>query len=43
MLQAGQEAPSFEVKDHNGNIVRLADYRGKHVILWFYPKADTPG
>ncbi len=43
MLEPGQEAPSFEAKDHQGNTVRLEDYRGKHVVLWFYPKADTPG
>ena len=43
MLQAGIEAPDFSVKDHNGNTVNLKDYKGKKVVLWFYPKADTPG
>ena len=43
MLQAGTNAPDFSVKDHNGNTVSLKDYRGKKVVLWFYPKADTPG
>lgn len=43
MLKAGDNAPPFEVQDHNGNTVRLADYSGKNVVLWFYPKADTPG
>jgi peroxiredoxin Q/BCP len=43
MLQAGDEAPDFEVRDHNGRMVRLSDYRGRNVVLWFYPKADTPG
>ena len=43
MLQAGTDAPDFSVKDHNGNTVSLKDYRGKKVVLWFYPKADTPG
>ncbi len=43
MLEEGQVAPGFEVNDHNGNTVRLSDYRGKNVVLWFYPKADTPG
>jgi peroxiredoxin len=43
MLQPGHEAPDFDVIDHNGNRVRLADLRGKKVVLWFYPKADTPG
>jgi peroxiredoxin Q/BCP len=43
MLQPGTEAPEFSVNDHNGNIVQLKDYRGKKIVLWFYPKADTPG
>jgi peroxiredoxin Q/BCP len=43
MLQPGAPAPAFEAVDHHGNPVRLADLRGKHVVLWFYPKADTPG
>ena len=43
MLQAGVDSPDFSVKDHNGNTVTLKDYKGKKVVLWFYPKADTPG
>lgn len=43
MIAVGQPAPPFEVQDHVGNTVRLSDYAGKNVILWFYPKADTPG
>ena len=43
MLKPGDPAPDFTVKDHTGRTVRLSDYRGKEVILWFYPKADTPG
>lgn len=43
MLQPGTDAPDFSVKDHNGNTINLKDYRGKKVVLWFYPKADTPG
>ena len=43
MLEPGTQAPDFEVRDHTGQTVRLKDYRGKHVVLWFYPKADTPG
>ncbi len=43
MLEPGQLAPDFEVTDHNGNLVRLSDLRGKKVVLWFYPKAETPG
>jgi len=43
MLEKGTKAPSFSVKDHNGNTVSLADFAGKKIVLWFYPKADTPG
>jgi peroxiredoxin Q/BCP len=43
MLATGTPAPDFEVTDHTGAPVRLSDFRGRHVILWFYPKADTPG
>ena len=43
MLKVGDPAPDFEATDHNGNNVRLSDLRGKKVVLWFYPKADTPG
>ncbi|MCF8721453.1 peroxiredoxin [Nitrospina gracilis] len=43
MLQVGTEAPDFLVNDHNGNRVTLKDLRGRKVILWFFPKADTPG
>jgi peroxiredoxin Q/BCP len=43
MLAAGTPAPDFAVKDHPGRDVRLSDYRGRNVVLWFYPKADTPG
>ncbi len=43
LLEAGTKAPDFTVTAHDGSIVRLADHAGKHVLLWFYPKADTPG
>jgi peroxiredoxin Q/BCP len=43
MLDAGDTAPEFTAKDHTGTTRRLSDYRGQTVILWFYPKADTPG
>ena len=43
MLEPGTEAPGFEVQDHTGKTVRSSDYRGRTVVLWFYPKADTPG
>jgi peroxiredoxin Q/BCP len=42
-LQLGTDAPDFSVNDHNGNTINLKDYRGKKVVIWFYPKADTPG
>lgn len=43
MLNVGDQAPDFEATDHRGRTVRLRDLRGKKVVLWFYPKADTPG
>src|SRR6185295_2246065 len=43
MLTVGAQAPAFTVKDHHGRDTSLADFRGRHVLLWFYPKADTPG
>lgn len=43
MLPVGAVAPTFNVKDHRGRNVALADLRGRNVVLWFYPKADTPG
>ena len=43
MLNVGDLAPDFEAVDHQGNRVKLSDLRGKKVVLWFYPKADTPG
>jgi peroxiredoxin Q/BCP len=43
MLAAGSKAPAFNVKDHLGREVRLSDFAGRRVVLWFYPKANTPG
>ena len=43
MLTVGSMAPEFELLDHLGRKVKLAELRGKRVVLWFYPKADTPG
>ena len=43
MLQIGQKAPLFEGYDENGNLVRLADYAGRKLVLYFYPKDSTPG
>ena len=42
-LAVGDVAPDFELLAHTGEPVKLGDYRGKKVLLWFYPKADTPG
>ena len=42
-LEAGNTAPTFTLPDQNGNPVRLSDYTGKKVILYFYPAASTPG
>ena len=43
MIQPGTNAPDFELPDQDGNPVRLGDLRGRKVVLYFYPKADTPG
>jgi peroxiredoxin Q/BCP len=43
MLSPGDVAPDFTVSDQDGRPVALKDLRGKTVVLWFYPKADTPG
>ena len=43
MLQIGAAAPEFSVEDHLGRTVSLAGLRGKTLVLWFFPKADTPG
>ncbi|PAX60764.1 peroxiredoxin [Brunnivagina elsteri] len=42
-LTIGSDAPAFTVKDTNGNTVSLSDFQGKTVVLYFYPKDDTPG
>lgn len=42
-LKVGMPAPYFEGVDQNGNVVRLDDFRGRKVVLYFYPKDDTPG
>jgi peroxiredoxin Q/BCP len=43
MLKEGSSAPNFTARDANGETVRLKDLRGKKVVLYFYPKDDTPG
>lgn len=42
-LTEGQKAPDFKAKDQNGKSISLSDFSGKDVILYFYPKDDTPG
>ena len=42
-LTQGQKAPEFSMPDQDGNIVSLSDLKGKKVVLFFYPKANTPG
>ena len=43
MLKTGTQAPYFEGTDENGNTIRLSDYSGKKLVLYFYPKDSTPG
>ncbi|MFC2095424.1 thioredoxin-dependent thiol peroxidase [Candidatus Bipolaricaulota bacterium] len=43
MVKVGDRAPDFELLSDTGNTVRLTDFTGKRVIVYFYPKADTPG
>ena len=43
MLNIGDRAPGFTLKDKNGNDVRLSDFIGKRIVLYFYPKDNTPG
>ena len=43
MLQKGSKAPYFEGKDENGNTVKITDFAGKKLVLYFYPKDSTPG
>lgn len=43
MLAAGTKAPDFTVPDHEGNDTTLSDHHGSWVLLWWYPKAGTPG
>jgi len=42
-VKIGNPAPQFESKDQDGKTVKLSDYKGKKVVLYFYPKDDTPG
>jgi peroxiredoxin Q/BCP len=42
-LVAGDISPNFEASDQDGNDIKLSDFTGKKVLIYFYPKADTPG
>lgn len=42
-IEVGQKAPDFESKDQDGNPIKLTDFKGKKVVLYFYPKDNTPG
>ena len=42
-LKEGRKAPAFTVETNGGETVSLKDFKGKHVVLYFYPKDDTPG
>jgi peroxiredoxin Q/BCP len=41
-LSEGEKAPAFKAKDQNGNVVSLSDFKGKKIVLYFYPEDDTP-
>ena len=41
-LQVGDKAPSFEAKDQDGNTIKLSDFQGKKIVIYFYPKDSTP-
>ena len=43
LIEPGKKAPAFSLKDQNGKTHRLSDYEGRPVVLYFYPKDDTPG
>ena len=43
MLDAGDAAPDFELPDQHGDSVSLSDFRGEYVVVYFYPRANTPG
>ena len=43
VLKIGDFASNFQCKDQNGNIISLSDFKGKRVVVFFYPKANTPG
>ena len=42
-LEVGDKAPAFTLKDHSGKSVKLSDFKGSKLVVYFYPKDDTPG
>jgi peroxiredoxin Q/BCP len=43
LLETGDRAPAFELPDQEGRTVSLGDFKGRRLVLWFYPRAATPG
>ena len=43
LLQEGDKAPEFSLPNADGDIVSLSNFQGKKIVLWFFPKANTPG
>ena len=43
LIEVGAVAPAFSLVNHDGAEVKLDDFTGRYVLLWWYPKADTPG
>jgi thioredoxin-dependent peroxiredoxin len=43
VLSAGEQAPAFELLDNEGNLHKLSDYQGQTIVVYFYPRDDTPG
>ena len=43
LLNVGDQAPDFSLLNYNGETVSLNDFKGKNIVLWFFPKANTPG
>jgi peroxiredoxin Q/BCP len=42
-IEVGRNAPGFALRDENGNVVKLSEYEGRRVVVFFFPKAMTPG
>ncbi len=43
LLKVGSQAPDFSLTESSGEEISLADFKGKKILLWFFPKASTPG